>query len=116
MADTHPISVKPIAGEVAVTWRGKVIARTRGAVELFESSYPGVVYVPRADVEPGVLERTSRTTTCPYKGEANYFSLKDGAASDANAIWTYETPKPVAEAIRGHLAFYPDKVSIIRGA
>ncbi len=116
MANDHPITVKPIKAEVTVAWRGKAIARTRGAVELFEANYPGVVYVPRADVDSGLLDRSLRTTTCPFKGEANYYSLKDGAGGEANAIWTYEAPKAVAEGIRGFLAFYPDKVTVTRSA
>ena len=38
-----------------------------------------------------LLERTDRVTICPYKGEANYFSIADGADRDDNAVWTYES-------------------------
>ena len=62
-----------------------------------------------------VFERTSRQTTCPYKGVANYFTLRSADVSDANAVWTYETPKAEVAEIAGHLAFYPDKVQIQRG-
>ena len=79
-----------------------------------EASYPPVVYVPRADADMRFFERTPRETTCPYKGVANYFSLRSGEAVDANAVWTYEAPKPGVEAIRERLAFYPDKVEIQR--
>ena len=58
------------------------------------------------------LERTARVTTCPYKGEANYYSLSDGKARDENAVWTYEHPKTEVAEIAGCLAFYPDKVEI----
>jgi uncharacterized protein (DUF427 family) len=27
-------------------------------------------------------------------------------------VWTYETPFPAVEAIKGYLAFYPDRVEI----
>ena len=56
-----------------------------------------------------------RVTTCPYKGEANYYSITDGKARDDNAVWTYELPKAGVGEIGSHLAFYPDKVEITRG-
>ena len=61
------------------------------------------------------LERTDRVTTCPYKGDANYFSIRDGDAHDDNAVWTYETPKEGVAEIAGHLAFYPNRAEIVRG-
>ena len=58
------------------------------------------------------LTRTDRVTYCPYKGEANYFSLfMDGRLAE-NAVWTYEEPYPAMEEIRGRLAFYPNLVEI----
>ncbi|MFX5877510.1 DUF427 domain-containing protein, partial [Acinetobacter baumannii] len=67
---------------------------------------------PRADANMALLERTGRTTHCPYKGDANYFSIKANGATLENSIWTYEEPYPAMAAIAGHLAFYPDKVKI----
>ena len=72
--------------------------------------------MPRADADMSVFERTQRETTCPYKGVANYFSLKAGSDADANAVWTYETPKAGVAEIKDFLAFYPDKVEIARTA
>ncbi len=45
-----------------------------------------------------------------YKGDAGYYSIRGGRE---NAVWTYEDPCPLVEAIRGHLAFYPDRVDAI---
>ena len=54
----------------------------------------------------------SRVTHCPYKGDANYFSILADGKTIENSIWTYETPFPAMAEISGHLAFYPDKVKI----
>src|SRR5262249_35416215 len=89
-----------------------VIADTTKALTLKEARYPAVQYVPREDANMALLERTDRVTHCPYKGDASYFSVKaDGKTLD-DAIWTYETPFPAMTEISGHLAFYPDKVTI----
>jgi len=111
----HPITIDPIAERVRVVWRGRAIGDSKHALELREAGHPPVVYVPRADMEMSALERTARVTTCPFKGEANYYSITDGKARDDNAVWTYETPKADVAEIASHLAFYPDKVEIARG-
>ena len=90
--------------------KGEVIADTRDAVELKESDYPVVYYIPRKDVKMDRLVRSKHQTVCPFKGTASYYSLKDGPE---NAVWTYETPYDEMTAIRERLAFYPDKVDSI---
>jgi len=89
-----------------------VIADTTHALTLKEASYPAVQYVPREDANMALLARTERTTHCPYKGDASYFSINANGKSIENSIWTYETPFPAMAEIAGHLAFYPDKVTI----
>jgi len=111
----HPITIEPIDERVRVIWRGRTIGDSGHALELHEANYPPVVYVPRADMDMSALERTARVTTCPYKGEANYYSIADGKARDDNAVWTYGPPKAAVGGIASHLAFYPDKVEITRG-
>jgi uncharacterized protein (DUF427 family) len=111
----HPITIGPITERVRVVWRGRTIGDSRRALELREANYSPVVYVPRADMDMSALKRTARVTTCPYKGEANYFSIADGEVRDDNAVWTYESPKADVAEIASHLAFYPDKVEITRG-
>jgi uncharacterized protein (DUF427 family) len=110
----HPITIGPIAERVRVVWRGRTIGESSRALELREANYPPVVYVRRADIDMSALMRTARVTTCPYKGDANYFSIADGELRDDNAVWTYETPKADVAEIASHLAFYPDKVKITR--
>lgn len=108
----HPITITQNPRRVRVTAGDIVIAETSKALTLKEARYPAVQYVPREDANMALLERTDRVTHCPYKGDANYYSVKaDGKTLD-NAIWTYETPFPAMTEISGHLAFYPDKVKI----
>jgi uncharacterized protein (DUF427 family) len=115
MATGPKITIEQSNQPVTVTWQGHVVARSTNALELREGSYPPVLYVPRADADMAYFSRTDRQTTCPHKGVASYFSLTHAGATDANSVWTYETPKAGVEAIAGHLAFYPDKVVIARG-
>jgi uncharacterized protein (DUF427 family) len=61
------------------------------------------------------LVRTNHKTSCPWKGQASYYSIKGDFAKFANAVWSYEDPKPDMAIIAGHLAFYTDRVSVKRG-
>ena len=82
---------------------GVVIADTTHALTLKEASYPAVQYVPRNDANLALLARTDRVTHCPYKGDANYFSIVADGKTIENSVWTYETPFPAMTEISGHV-------------
>jgi uncharacterized protein (DUF427 family) len=109
----HPITITPNPARVVVTLAGRVIADTGKALLLREASYPPVHYIPRADVDMSLLERTDHTTYCPYKGDCAYYSIPLGGPRSVNAAWSYETPYVAVAAIKDHLAFYPDRVDAI---
>ena len=109
----HPITITPTARRVVVSVGGRVVADSRNALTLQEASYPAVQYVPLADVDVSLLERTTHATYCPYKGDCAYYSVPSGGERAVNAVWTYEQPYDAVAAIRGHVAFYPDRVDAI---
>jgi uncharacterized protein (DUF427 family) len=109
----HPITIERSPNRVVVSVAGSVIADTHDALILTEAQYPPVRYIPRKDVDMTLLTRTDHTTYCPYKGDCSYFSIPLGGERASNAVWTYEIPYAAVEAIRGHLAFYPDRVDAI---
>ena len=109
----HPITVAPSGNRIVVTVAGRVVADTRDALSLQEAAYPAVHYIPRKDVDVSLLERTSHTTYCPYKGDASYYSIPAGGEQSVNAIWTYEAPYPSVADIKDYVAFYPDRVDSI---
>ena len=109
----HPITITPNPKRVVVTVGGRVIANSRAALTLQEAAYPPVQYLPRADVDMALLERTAHATYCPYKGDCAYYSIPAGGERADNAVWTYEQPYDAVAAIRDHVAFYPDRVDSI---
>ena len=114
--DDHPITIEKSPNRVVVTIGDHVLADTRNALTLREANYPAVLYIPRADADMTLLTRTEHATYCPFKGDCSYYSLPAGFPRAANAVWSYEAPFPAVEAIRGHLAFYPDRVAIAQTA
>ena len=112
--DSH-ITITPVTGPVTIAAGSTVLGESRNALELKEGSYPAVIYVPRADIDMSRLVRTDHATKCPWKGKASYYSIKAKFGMLANAVWSYESPPPDMAEIAGHLAFYPDRVTITRG-
>ncbi|SPM39243.1 Uncharacterized conserved protein, DUF427 family [Mycobacterium numidiamassiliense] len=109
----HPITVEPTKGRVQVRINGELVADTTAALELREASIPAVQYIPLDDVVSERLTRTDTTTYCPFKGDANYYSVTTSAGDTVeDAIWFYEQPYPAVAQIAGHVAFYPNKAEI----
>lgn len=112
-AETRTIEIEPATGWVRVLWGAQEVASSGRAQVVHEAGHKPVIYVPREDAKMDMFERTARTSHCPRKGDANYFTLAQDGRRDENAVWTYENPLPQARAIAGHLAFYPDRVVIL---
>ena len=108
----HPITIAPTDQTVTVTFGDRIIAKTDQAVVLRESTYRPVFYLPLDAVDADVLEPTSHTTYCPFKGDASYYSLVDGDDVAENAVWSYVSPYDAVSEIAGRVAFYPDRVEI----
>ena len=106
----HPISIQRNPARVVVFVAGRVVADARSALTLREVAYPPVQYIPGEDVDFSQLERTNYTTYCPYKGDCHYYSIPTGGKKSVNAVWSYEDPFPAVVQVRGHVAFYPERV------
>ena len=103
----YRLHIAPYTGRVQVRWRGELIADTTEAVRLEETRHEPIYYVPRKDARMDLFERSTRSTHCPHKGDASYFTLvaPTGARAE-NAVWSYETPIATSGAIKQLLAFY----------
>jgi uncharacterized protein (DUF427 family) len=82
-------------------WKGTVIAES-GDTVVVEGNH----YFPLASVNPALLEPSTHTSVCPWKGTANYYTLKVGEERNPNAVWYYSTPKEAASQIKGRVAFW----------
>ena len=108
----HTVTVEPAPSRVRVERGGLVLADSDRALILREADYPAVAYIPREHVSMDAMEPESRTTQCPFKGDASYFTITGGGEPVAGGAWTYETPYDEVSEIAGHVAFYPEHVSI----
>lgn len=110
----HAVCDRPEAVAVARA-NGGELARTSSPVVLREfgaRDYPPVVYFPPSDVDMTLLTRSAKKTTCPIKGVASYYRLAADGNGGPEIAWCYEDPMAGVEAVRGHLAFYTDRVDV----
>lgn len=89
------------------TLNGKEIAKTNN-----EEKVEGNIYFPQDSIHKNFFEKTDKTTTCPWKGKASYYTLKIDGKTFENVAWTYENPKSDAKNIKNHVAFYSNKVDV----
>ena len=109
MASGHQITITPIDRHVEVTLGGEQVASSDRALLLEETGSPDRYYLPADDVRTDLLKATSTTSTCPFKGEAAYWSVEAGGRIHDDVVWSYETPIAESEQITGLLCFYTER-------
>ena len=108
----HPITIAPSGDHVVVRSGEATIADSRSTLVLHEAGHPPVRYIPLADVDRSQFAASELSTYCPYKGDASYYSITPGAERGADAVWFYDDPYLAVAEIKGHVAFYPDRVQL----
>lgn len=109
------IKIQKAEGAWTVRAGGAVLGESTNALELIEGDYDPVIYFPREDVAMAFLDASDKTTHCPHKGDARYFSIVTKSRTLQDAVWTYESPKDAVAHIKDHLAFHPiDEITIER--
>jgi uncharacterized protein (DUF427 family) len=88
------------------------IAESQSPRLLFETGLPVRYYLPKTHARMDLLELTDNVTHCPYKGQAQSWSVRLGERLHENLAWSYATPLPESQKIAGLLAFYNEKVEL----
>lgn len=86
---------------VRATWNGAVIAESDDTVVV-----EGNHYFPTEAVRSDLLRPSTKTTRCPWKGQASYHSIVVDGEENADAAWHYPEPLPAAAEITGRIAFW----------
>lgn len=99
------ITIRKATGRWVVRSGGAVLGETSNALELSEGDLAPVIYFPREDIAMAFLDKSDKTTHCPHKGDASYYSIVNKSSVTENAVWSYEAPLEAVTEIKGHLAF-----------
>jgi uncharacterized protein (DUF427 family) len=106
----RPPRVEDSTRHIKVVFNNVVIAETRRAKRVLETSSPPVYYIPTEDIEMEYLKRTQKNTICEWKGIASYYTVIVGDKEAKNAAWFYPNPQSGYTPIKNHVAFYPQKM------
>jgi len=82
-------------------WNDTVLAESDATVVV-----EGNHYFPPDSLHREHFQKSDHHTTCPWKGEASYYSIVADGETNANAAWTYPKPKDAASQIKDHMAFW----------
>lgn len=107
------VDILPSSRHVRVELDGAVLADSSRAHVLFETGLPPRWYIPKTDVAMERLVPTDKETQCPYKGNANYWSVRVGDRLEPDLAWSYRTPLPESERIAGLVCFYNERVDLV---
>lgn len=109
----HRVDVCPSSRHVRVVVDGETVAETNHPYLLFETGLPTRYYIPKVDVRLDLLEPSEKTTRCPYKGEANYYSVQVGNTVTEDIVWFYRYPVNAVASLQSTLCFFNEKVDAI---
>jgi len=112
MSAGHTVTTTQGTEHVEVRLGDQLLASTDRPLLLDETGLPTRYYIPKGDVRMDLLTPTSFHTTCPFKGEASYWSFQADGETHDGIVWAYETPLDSVAEIAGHMSFYPDRVDV----
>ena len=106
------VDVLQSSRHIKVVVDGAAVADSKRPWLLFETGLPTRYYLPKPDVRMDLLEPSDTVTRCPYKGEANFYSIRTGGELYRDLAWTYRYPMLECLKIQGFLGFLSEKVDI----
>jgi uncharacterized protein (DUF427 family) len=115
---THPrdpytrVDILPSSRHVRIEVDGLTLAETSRPTLLFETGLPVRYYLPKTHVRMDLLTPTDTESHCPYKGQAEWWSVRVGDTLHADLAWSYRTTLPESQKIAGLIAFYDEKVDV----
>ena len=95
---------------IEVIFNNVVIADTRNAKRIIETSSPPVYYIPPKDIKRKYLIKTMKNTFCEWKGIASHYTVVVGNKRAENAAWFYPEPTTRYNSIKDYVAFYPQRM------
>ncbi len=103
----RPPRVEDTSQHIQVIFNGQVIADTRRAKRVLETSHPPGIYIPMEDVRSEALGSSSHQSWCEWKGRASYYDVVSGDRTARRGAWYYPDPNEGYETIENYVAFYP---------
>jgi uncharacterized protein (DUF427 family) len=107
------IDILDSSRHVQVMVHGVTVADTHHPRLLFETGLPTRYYLPKVDVRMDLLEPTDTESGCPYKGTAEYWSVRAGDVVERDVAWSYRHPLPESQKVGGLVCFFNERVDLV---
>ena len=95
---------------IQIVFGGVVIADSRRAKRVLETSHPPVYYLPPDDVQLQYFTPATGQSLCEWKGIASYSTVSVGDTVAEQSAWYYPNPTPAFESLRNYIAVYPSRM------
>ncbi len=82
-------------------WNDEVIAESN-ETKMVENNH----YFPPSSIKKSFFKESNTHSTCPWKGEASYYTLEVDGKENKDAAWYYPKTKALANEIEGYVAFW----------
>jgi uncharacterized protein (DUF427 family) len=102
----RPPRLEPTAKRIRIEHAGQVVADSRAALRLLETSHPPSYYIPPADIDMALLRPGAGASFCEWKGHAVYWDVVAGGDPLLAVGWSYPQPSARYGALKDHIAFY----------
>ncbi|MBO9450177.1 DUF427 domain-containing protein [Tropicibacter sp. R16_0] len=103
---TDHIKIRKPGGKWSVRSGGAILGESSEVLELSEGDMDPVIYFPRKDIAMAFLDASEKTTHCPHKGDATYYSIVNRSSVTKDVAWSYEAPIEAVAEIKDYLAFH----------
>jgi uncharacterized protein (DUF427 family) len=109
--DPHTrIDILPSSRHLRIEIGDTVVAESHHPTLMFETGLAPRYYMPKTDVKMELLTPSDTVTRCPYKGEAEYWSVMVDGKAHPDLVWSYRAPFRESAPIAGLVAFYDERV------
>ncbi len=83
------------------TWNGAVLAESDDC-QIVEGNH----YFPPQSIRQRHFKPSDTRSTCPWKGEARYYSIEVDGRTNKDSAWYYPQTLSTAKNIEGYVAFW----------
>jgi len=106
----RPPRLEDTGKHIQIVFGGVIVADSRRAKRVLETSHPPVYYLPPEDVRLEYFTPIPGQSLCEWKGTASYYSIRAGNKNAEQSAWYYPNPTPAFESLKNYIAVYPSRM------
>ncbi|MEH6403569.1 MAG: DUF427 domain-containing protein [Sneathiella sp.] len=105
----HFVEIGLSKSSFELEFNGTVIASSSSVLKMTEKAHDDRYYFPKDHIDMTCLTATDHSTYCPFKGQAQYWTINVGDDALVNGVWGYAEPYEECLELVDHVCFYLEK-------